>query len=278
MKLKLNFNEREYMQNLNKIIDVESFNREQGHGVTEKYKVIKTGDLIKSFQAEGYEITKTQVGRTRKVELQGYQKHLIRMRHPGLVLSQDGLTPEIVLKNSYDGTSAFNIMMGVFRIVCSNGLVVGTAYESLRVRHIGQDVLTKVFAALKNIQAQTDRIGDDIARFSSIQLNDSQAFDFARRIASHLVPDNTLTVGPVQGTLKFQDLLAVRRTDDQGQDLWTVLNRVQENALRGGLRYLSRNDKGQIRNQSVRRINSIDRNIEVNRLVWDVASEIADAA
>jgi hypothetical protein len=260
------------------ILDVNSLNREQGHNVSEKYKVIKTGELVSQLENEGYAVRELKVQRSRKPEYRGFGIHALRMRHENLILNREGLTPEIVLRNSYNGTSCFEIMMGVFRLVCSNGLVVGTTYESLKVRHVG-DVMPKVIAAMQSIQSQTEKMGDDIARFSALQLSESQAIDFARRIANELVPTDALaTNGPVFGTVRSDQLLKVRRSEDQGLDLWSVLNRIQENALQGGLQYITRNENGNTRNATVRRINSIDRGIKVNRLVWDVANEIVNKA
>ncbi len=260
----------------NLILDVNSLNRESGHNVSEKYKVIKTGELVSQFEAQGYAVRELKVQKSRKPEYKGFGIHALRMRHENLILNHEGLTPEIVLRNSYNGTSCFEIMMGVFRLVCSNGLVVGTTYESLKVRHIG-DVMPKVLAAMQTIQSQTEKMGDDIARFSGLVLTESQAREFAQRIASELVPTDALaTSGPVFGTVKSDLLLKVRRSEDQGLDLWSVLNRIQENALQGGLQYITRNENGNTRNATVRRINSIDRSIKVNRLVWDVANEISE--
>ena len=42
----------------------------------------------------------------------------------------DDLTPEIIIKNSYDGTVGLNILAGAFRLVCSNGLVIGIIAEN----------------------------------------------------------------------------------------------------------------------------------------------------
>lgn len=260
---------------MSNLINIDSLNRDQGHNVSDRYKVIKTGDLVKNLEAEGYFTRELKVQKSRKNELQGFGVHALRLRHSSLVLNHEGLTPEIILRNSYNGTSCFEIMMGVFRLVCSNGLVVGTKYASLKVRHVGE-VMPKVLNAMSEIQSQTETMKSDIETFSSIQLIEGLDLELARRVASQLIPvDATKDVGPIQGTIKAESLLKIRRQGDQGQDLWTVLNRIQENSLNGGLRYMSRNEKGEIRNQSMRAVNAIDRSIQINRLVWDAASQIA---
>lgn len=258
--------------------DILNLNRDQGHNVSEKYKVIKTGDLVSQLETEGYNVRTLSVQKSRKPEYQGFGIHALRLQHKSLVLNRDGLTPEIVLRNSYNGTSCFEIMLGVFRLVCSNGLIVGTAFESLKVRHVGDSVMTKVFESMQKIQSQTLKLGDDIERFTAKQLTQDEIQNFASQVALELVPkikDVNQPSGVIIESLKPQDLLRVRREADQGTDLWSVLNVIQENALNGGLRYQSQNENGLIRRNSSRRIRSIDRNIEVNQLVWNIATKIA---
>jgi hypothetical protein len=248
------------------------FDKNQGFGVSERYKAVNTAQLVSQFEAAGYQVSKVSHARVRNVEKQGFQKHLIRLRHPDLkVEALSGIMPEIVVSNSYDGTAAFRLMMGIFRIVCSNGLVVGQTYESIRVVHVG-DALTKVLEAAGRVQKQTDRIASQIETWSSIELTDGQMSQFAKAASQILIPSQSDT--NVIPLVRHENLLKVRRSEDTGRDLWTVFNRIQENALQGGLSYARVNGQGQVRNLSARRITSIDRNLEVNRALWDLASQV----
>lgn len=251
---------------------IQVFDKNQGFGVSERYKAVNTATLVSQFEAAGYTVSQIKTARVRNAEKQGFQKHLIRLRHPSLTVNAlSGLTPEIVVSNSYDGTAAFRLMMGIFRLVCSNGLIVGQAYESIRVVHVG-DALNKVLQAANRVQSQTDTIASQIEKWSSIQLTDAQASQFAKAASSLLLPtQNDTNVIPL---VRSETLLKVRRLDDRSQDLWTVFNRIQENALQGGLSYTRIGGQGQVRNMTARRINSIDRSIEVNRALWDLASQI----
>jgi len=70
-----------------------------------------------------------------------------------------GLRLECV--NSVDGSTRFRAMMGWFRFVCSNGLVIGTAHTDLRRRHSGaahvSDMQRILEAGLKNLAELVDR-------------------------------------------------------------------------------------------------------------------------
>ena len=67
-------------------------------------------------------------------------------------------------------------------------------------------------------------------------------------------------------------MLTIRRREDTGNDLWSVFNRVQENTVRGGLRF--RNEETGRRNRT-REVKGIDQNIRLNRALWELAEKMA---
>lgn len=245
------------------------FDKQAGFNVSEKYKVINTATLVSQFEAQGYKVAEIKSASVRNVAKQGYQKHVIRMRHPNLALSISGLTPEVVVSNSYDGSSAYRIMMGIFRQVCSNGLIVGQAYESFNVRHVGRNTLDSVLNSAERIQKQTQAIASQIENWSGIQLTENQMSQFAKAAAQFLLSRNEAVA-----LVNSDSLLTLNRFDDNKKDLFTVFNRVQENALQGGLKFASLSPNNTLRNNTARRIRSIDRSIIVNRALWDMATQI----
>ncbi|MDE9567420.1 DUF945 domain-containing protein, partial [Xenorhabdus bovienii] len=68
-------------------------------------------------------------------------RHMLRLRREGEILLDD--VPEIILVNSHDGSSSYQMIPGVFRFVCNNGLVCGETFGDIRVPHKG-DVVGKV--------------------------------------------------------------------------------------------------------------------------------------
>lgn len=62
-------------------------------------------------------------------------KHMVRLRHgrQGSVLPEAN---EIILINSHDGASSYQMLAGVFRFVCCNGLVVGQITNDIRIPHL----------------------------------------------------------------------------------------------------------------------------------------------
>ncbi len=67
-------------------------------------------------------------GRTSDASKKDFTKHLIRLRRldHDAKFSVGDTVCEILLKNANDGTSAFDIMAGLFRIRCLNSLVAQT--------------------------------------------------------------------------------------------------------------------------------------------------------
>jgi len=73
----------------------------------------------------------------------------------------NAVNPELHLFNSYDTTWPFVVLIGAFRFVCANGLVVGEKYLHLRKRHVyhfdDMDFKEQVSATLKRFKLQTNQ-------------------------------------------------------------------------------------------------------------------------
>jgi hypothetical protein len=251
-------------------MNFQNFNKDAGKGVSSKYQVIQSGDLVAQLAAAGYKVTSFQEQSYRNKELRGYGKHAFRLRHESMLTKEEG-HPEIVLRNSYNGTSCFQISLGFFRLVCANGLVVGKTFASRSVRHVGQTALDQVIDSMGLVLGQAEKMQDEISNLKAFQTTETQRNDFAKIIAGIIAPQNAALI-------HAKDLLTPQRAVDRATDLWTVLNVIQENSIRGGLRYTTstQSERGvNVRNNTARAVRSIDRNFEINQTVWDVASNLA---
>ena len=239
----------------------------QGFEMSQKYTPITTKSVVDSLKADGYEITKFSAAKVRKKTKDGFQKHLLRISRTDLDLGIEGLRPEIILINSYDGSSSFELLVGIYRFACANGLVVGNSYFQRRIRHVG-NALPKVLNAVNDVKHALPMVAKDIQKFGQRVLSQYEKEQFALKIAQAV----TLTGTPVQ----TETLLNVQRPDDRGSDLFTVLNVVQENILQGNLSTLTQTDMGSVV-RKMRKVKSLSRSTEINQLVWDVAVELAAA-
>ena len=109
--------------------------------VSERYSFLPTTDILEVLQDDGWELWKAQQVHPRK-RSESHAKHLLRLRHQDLDaenFSGGDSFPEILIVNAHNGTSSYTLRAGIFRFVCSNGMVVSEEdFGMLRVRHTGR--------------------------------------------------------------------------------------------------------------------------------------------
>lgn len=249
---------------------LELYRHNTGLGVSSKYKAINTAEQVDQFLAAGFEVSGISRAGARSEDRKAFAKHLVRLR-PANWSATPGLIPEVIVRNSFDGNSAYRIMLGIYRLVCSNGLMVGKTYAEYRVRHVG-DANLQVISAAKDVLKQADAVFAQIQTWQNTRLNEVQRLVFARYAALLVAPETAINID-------FKNLLVPRRDVDTAMDLFTTMNVVQENLMRGEygrrISYQIVRANGTIANSSVRAIRSIDRNIDVNRALWDLAADFA---
>ncbi len=235
-----------------------------------RYTYIPTIDILNGLRREGFQPVKAFQARARDEGKREHTKHMIRLRHESTIAESVGDEfGEIVLVNSHDGTSSYQMMAGVFRLVCLNGLVVGQRMlEDIRVPHKGniQDqVIEGAYRVLETLPA----VSDSIAAMKGTRLSEGhqQAFARAALALRYEGPTEEMPVQPSQ-------ILRPRRMADSASDVWQVMNRVQENMIRGGLR--TRSDNG--RRMSTREVQGIDQSNAINRGLWTLAEELRKLA
>jgi len=230
----------------------------------ERYAYIPTIAVLDRLSAEGFLPYAVGQTVTRVPGKRNFTKHLVRLRHASSNLVKVGDSiPEIVLTNSHDGTSSYQLASGFFRLVCSNGLVTGNITEEVRVRHTGHvadDVIEGCTRILDDIKIAQGRIGE----YQSITLAPEEQRLFAQSATSLRWDEGTTPIRPDQ-------LLIPRRWNDESNDLWTTFNRVQENLIKGGLR--GRATTG--RRLSTRAVDSVNENTRLNKALWALADGLA---
>jgi len=248
-------------------------NQSQGFGVTQKYTPVKTQSLIETLQGQGYILTDVKKTKVRSASKEGFQKHMVRMSHSDMVLRNvNDSRPEVVIVNSHDGLSSVRIMLGIFRLVCSNGMVVGSTFAGFNVRHVG-DIMPQIETGLIQVASKLPEVSSRIEAMQRIILTQSEQLDFARQAVDLILPKSAESVN-------LESALKLRRGQDSGSSLWLTYNRIQESLLRGGVQYTTATqDDAQkivsIRHNTSRAIKSIDRQVEVNQALWDLTSQRA---
>jgi hypothetical protein len=233
--------------------------------MSDRYGFIPTIRVVEALRAAGWQPVQASDQRVRLEDRKGFTRHLVRFQHAdakALSVVNDSI-PELVLLNSHDGTSAYQMHAGLFRLVCSNGLVVAdSTFSKISIKHSG-DVIGRVIDATAEIIREVPRITSQVQHMQAIALTDNERVAFAD--SALVLRDSTLPLDPNQ-------VLRPRRYADNGCDLWATFNTVQENLIRGGLR--SRSATG--RRASTRAVTSINEDTKLNKALWSLAEKMAE--
>lgn len=224
------------------------------------YTFIPSSAVIQGLGSVGfYPVDARQAARARSAL---HARHVIRFRRrfePATALGD--VTPELLFLNSHDGTSAYQLRVGLYRTVCTNGLVVSQGtFPTFRVAHRG-DVVGDVVQAALEISERFEVLAGSVERMEKTPLDQLERLDFAAE-ALRLRFHRQTECG-----LEPARLLAPRRAEDVGNDLWRTLNVVQESLLKGGIPRRSASHR-LIR---TRRITGIKEDLRINSGLWDLA-------
>ena len=234
--------------------------------LTEKYGFVPTIEVVEAMEHEGWFPVSVRQSAVRDITRQGFQRHLVRFRQENPAQVGDAVI-ELVLLNSHDGSSSFQLDLGLFRLVCRNGMITPISEaDGLRFRH-GKAVVDSVIEGVYDLVDESPKLAERFDRFNSITLDRDEQDLYARTaLALRYGEDWEQTAAVLPSAV-----LGARRTHDVGDSLWLTMNRVQENLLRGGVRGVSRTG----RRVRTRAIKSVHEDIRLNRALWRMTEEFA---
>jgi Domain of unknown function (DUF932) len=176
-----------------------------------------------------------------------------------------GRTLEKVWHNDFFCYFISHHLSGLFRLVCTNGMVVSDGtFQRISIKHSGFNPDSVIEASFKVLNAVPD-IMNKVQLFQDRVLTDAERLALATGAAAYRWED--LTKAQVSPSL----LLNPRRYGDGAKDLWTTLNCVQENIIRGGQRDRSRRRPDGNRMPKSRAIKGIDEDMKLNKALWEMA-------
>jgi hypothetical protein len=231
------------------------FTTEKAAHLTDKYVQTPTIKVVEDLMNLGWEVSKVQEVKARKSI--GFQKHLLVFRHPDIMIkgaNGDDAQPQILLTNSHDGKAAFNFRVGIFRFICSNGLVVSDAdFENVSIRHMNYTFET-LQAKVNEMISKLPGLVQKINLFKSTELTEVQMQEFATKAAALRSKEK----------INIMDVLTAERIEDEGNDLWAVFNRVQEKIVGGSYVYGNKRRKA-------RSIKNFQQDIKINEQLFELA-------
>ncbi|MFY1761240.1 DUF932 domain-containing protein [Escherichia coli] len=219
--------------------------------------------VLENLQREGFQPFFACQTRVRDPGRRGYTKHMLRLRRAGEINGEH--VPEIILLNSHDGTSSYQMLPGYFRFVCQNGCVCGQSLGEVRVPHRG-NVVEKVIEGAYEVVGVFDRIEEKRDAMQSLVLPPPARQALAQAALTYRYGDEHQPVTTA-------DILTPRRREDYGKDLWSAYQTIQENMLKGGIS--GRSAKG--KRIHTRAIHSIDTDIKLNRALWVMAETMLES-
>ena len=118
---------------------------------------IPTIGVIENLQNQGWKINGVceQRSKNRKIS-----NHYVKLEHPDFTIQHKGKTEglaNLYVTNSCNGKSPLNLDLGVYRLVCSNGLIRKDSYMERSFKH-NEKSLQRIPLALQDINNHAQRI------------------------------------------------------------------------------------------------------------------------
>lgn len=230
-----------------------------------KYNHFNTDELLEVLKQRDWLVTSAsqRIGKLPKQ----FAAHTVTCTHRSFLdkkaFDQDDSIPRIVIINSHNRLTPLTIACGVFRLVCSNGLIVKTKdFGEMKFKHCLRYDFDTIVNAVEKMGERMGNISSLIDEYKSIKLNDSQLKEYANEVyklrVNPEISDESLARIDTTG------LLTPRRADDRVENLWAAFNVAQENCIRGGIRFNV--EKSRI----LREIKNPVRDWELNTNLWEL--------
>jgi hypothetical protein len=241
-------------------------------GVSDKYLHVNTETVIDDLAKLGW-LPVTASQRKTKARRDGSptirSKHMVSFQNPDITIkgnNGDDSFPRIIVTNSHDGLSSFQFRVGIYRLVCSNGLVVADEeFSAFSIRHKGytfEELQTVVAQAVADLPNKVEVLNKMQTRMLTPQEQRQLAIDAMALRATN--PNAQYTDASIE------EVLAATRKEDQGDSLWLVFNRIQESIINGG--YSAALGGSKVR--KVKRIRSFERDLQVNQDLFKLATAL----
>jgi len=240
--------------------------REKAPTLFNAYEHVGSWEVIEALMDSGYGISRAQQIDVKADGLmKRFSKHIVCLRPMTAFreLHRGEYIPEIVFRAAHDGSSAIHMSNGLFRVVCSNGMMVSEGkMNSFRIPHKSGAREAAIRAAYAIVESST-RLDAKVEEMQARELTEDEQWQFARSALPLRFEKDANRYDP-------SVLLTSRRVEDAGNNLWRVLNRIQENLTKGGFPALESARRPTV----TREVGSITLDVAINTGVWALAEEL----
>jgi hypothetical protein len=233
------------------------------HIGSNKFGFISSSNLVQTLEGKGLKLADVVESKIRKDKEKrlGYQKHVMRF-NTGVSNTHGNL--QLLAINSHEGSSSLTFRLGFFRLVCSNGLIVGSdLIPQVKVRHTANGLL-KLDNAIEEVMEYQTAAVSAMTRMMETKVNAETFEILGKEILKLRLGD------------KFSDklvpLFEAKRWEDDKEDLFSVFNVMQENVIRTGFYALNKETNVATK---IRAIRGVESNVVLNNALFNAAMKFA---
>jgi hypothetical protein len=244
--------------------------------VSNKYLFVNTETIIDDLDKLGWK--PVSVGqRKARGKSTIFSKHMVSFQNPDIkIAGKNGETEafsRIILTNSHDGMQAFKFSVGIYRLVCSNGLVVADEeFSDFKIKHKGYtfgELRGVVNQAVEDLPNRVEVMNQMQSTILSPEQKSKLALD-AMLIRAGIKPGSEKASEFNYDEETIIDILDPKRKEDEGDDLWKVFNVIQEKITQGDFHAALTGAKV----RKVRKIKSFEKELEVNKKLFKLATAL----
>lgn len=238
--------------------------------VSSKYTFLPTYQIVNDMEKLGWFVSDAKTMRSKGEVQKKYGKHMVKFFHPDIFIkdAEGGIEayPEILITNNHRGWGQFKFEIGVFRLVCSNGLVIKDKdMGTFNLRHFGYS-----FEELKALVEQAVAALPDVVQKINTLSNKVMTAEEMRKFAEMAIKAR-FGEEKLVDDFEINQVLQANRTQDEGNTLWVVFNRTQEHLMNGGFTVITSGKK----ERKVKKITNMMKDVELNQKLWELTAEFA---
>jgi hypothetical protein len=227
--------------------------------MTDRYSFTNTYDILLHMHNRGFRVSSIQGGLT------PYSKVLVRLRPQAY--TQSDYAPELILVDSHDGSSRLKLFLGFITFLCMNGCIAGDMLYGKSFVHLSPELMAEIMLELDDVEQHVGKLHSRLAAMKAYKTTEVERMmlaDTATRIRFGGERSRSFIADIRQKLLKPR-----RPADENDHSMYTTYNIVQENAIRGGMNYMSNN-----RLLRMRDVRSVNANMSINQMLWKTAEEL----
>jgi hypothetical protein len=243
------------------------FSKDSAKHRSKHYVHVDSEKIIDVFNSNGWAVHDSSQVKVKRAEDRAHAKHLVTFRNQNMP-TVNGIIPQIVMMNSHNGSSTAQLMAGLYRFLCANGLIVSdTEFAKIVVRH-SKDALQLIDDGIKQIVETVPLIVGKSEEMNTLILNPVDRLNLSSNVIERIWED------PKVRPFEPAQLIVARREEDKEPTLWNTYNIIQENLMKGGLTGRTSTNRQRV----MRGVTNIDKTVKLNQILWEETDKFMIAA